>query len=116
MMPYDSMSEAFPSGTNRYQLPGGRSCYVTIARGRDGVWLDVNAGKSGTEVRADGHALAAVCGIALRHGTPPMKLVAALREITHEASADVRLAKRSGAAVAFSIADAVGDWIWEELV
>ena len=106
----------FPSTTREYQLPNDRSCFVTIAIGPTRAWIDCPPGKSGTEVRADAHALAAVCGIALRHGTSCIRLVTALKEITHEGSADVRLAKRSGAAVALSIADAIGDALWQELV
>lgn len=105
----------YPSTTYRYDTPEGSS-YITIARGRDGCWIDCTSGKSGSGVRADAHALAAVCGIALRHGTPSIKLVTALKEVTHEGSADLRLAKRSGAPVALSIADALGDALWQELV
>lgn len=115
MTPADDARGWFPSTTRRYETPEG-SVYITVAAGRDGYWVDCTAGKSGTGIRADAHALAAVCGISIRHGTPPIKLVTALKEITHEGSADVRLAKRSGAPVALSIADALGDALWNELV
>lgn len=105
----------WPTTSRKYDLPNERSCYVLIARSSDGAWIDVKAGKTGTEISADAHALAAICGIALRSGTPVIKLVTALKEITFDGSADVRLAKRSGAPVAFSIADALGDALWTEL-
>lgn len=104
----------YPSATYRFTTPEG-SCYVTVARGEDGVWIDCSAGKSGTGIRADAHALAAVCGIAIRNGTPPLKLVHALKEVAHEGSAGFFLAKRAGKPVALSIADAVGDALWQEL-
>lgn len=105
----------FPTETRKYHTPAG-STYVLIARGRDGVWIDALVGKSGSVTRADSHALAAICGIALRNGTPPIKLVTALKEVTHEGSADLRLAKRAGREpVALSTADAVGDAIWQGL-
>jgi hypothetical protein len=115
MTPFDDAGGWYPSTTYRYETPEG-SVYITAARGRDGAWIDCTAGKSGTGVRADAHALAAVCGISLRHGTPPIKLVHALKEVSHEGSGGMRLAKRSGAAVALSIADALGDALWQELV
>ena len=115
MTPADEARGWYPSVTRRYDTPGG-AVYVTVARGPDGSWIDCTAGKSGSEVRADAHALSAVTGIALRHGTPPIKLVTALKEITYEGSAEVRLAKRSGAPVALSVADALGDALWNELV
>lgn len=115
MTPADEDRGWYPSSTYRYETPEG-SVYITAARGQDGVWIDCTAGKSGTGIRADAHALAAVCGISLRHGTPPIKLVHALKEVTHEGSADMRLAKRGGAPVALSIADALGDALWQELV
>lgn len=107
-------SVAWSSTTHRFEAPEG-SAYVTVCETDEGPWIDCTVGKSGSGVRADAHALAAVCGIALRHGTPPIKLVHALKEITHEGSADMRLAKRSGAKVALSVADAIGDTIWQEL-
>ena len=114
LTPADDARGWFPSSTRKYDAPAG-AVYVLIARGRDGAWVDCMAGKAGSEVRADAHALAAVCGIALRNGTPPIKLVTALKEVTSEGSADFRLAKRGGAPVALSTADAVGDALWQEL-
>jgi len=111
----DKHSRWYPSATYRYVTPEG-SAYITVVHGDDGTWIDCTAGKSGTGIRADAHALAAVCGIALRHGTPPIKLVHALKEVTHEGSAGLVLAKRSGRAIGLSISDALGDALWQELV
>jgi len=104
----------WPSSTHRFEAPEG-SAYVTVCFTGDGPWIDCTVGKSGSGIRADAHALAAVCGIALRNGTPPILLVHALKEISHEGSAAMRLAKRGGAKVALSVADAIGDTIWQEL-
>ena len=114
LTPADDERGWFPSSTRRYETPEGAT-YITIARGQDGTWVDATVGKSGSATRADAHAIAAVCGIALRNGTPCMKLVTALKEITHEGSADLRMAKRGGGPVALSTADAVGDALWQEL-
>ena len=113
-MTHDDTGRWYPSSTYRYSTPEG-SAYVTVARGQDGIWVDCSAGKSGSEVRATSHALSAVCGMALRHGLPAIKLVHALKEITHENSGTYLLAKRAGRPSAASVPDAIGDALWQEL-
>ena len=98
------------SSTTEYRTPEGK-VRVTVAQGPM-YWVGVHCGKHGTQAMVIGDRLGAVCGLALRGGVPPQKLVAALVDTKHERSG----ADRNGCHNAFSIPDAIGLALRQELL
>ena len=100
----------YPSATYEYATPehGGSSLYVTIAKRNGDVWVDAIVGKAGSVIIADAEAIAALAGIALRHGAPPIKVALALKGITHDQTNKLSFD-------VLSVADGIGDALWQEL-
>lgn len=98
--------------THKYECPEG-DCFVKIADIDGKLWIDAAVGHAGSPVLADAQAICALAGIAIRHGTPPIKVAHALKGVSHENSN--HLLARNGHNIGLSVADAIGDTIWRTL-
>jgi len=107
-----ALETSYPTVTYRYACPEG-TVFVKIARENGDVWIDAPVARNGSVVNANSNAIAALAGIALRHGATPIKVASALRGITHETSNP--LAVKNGNSIALSVSDAIGKAIWKEL-
>lgn len=103
----EDTTTGWSSVTRKYRTPDG-TVYVTIAYTDDGPWIDCTVGKGGTAIQASAHAMSALAGTALRHGTPKESIALCLRGVTHERS--VRFGND-----ALSVPDALGFAIQEML-
>ena len=99
--------------TTRYECPEGH-VFVKIADLEGKLWIDATIGHVGTQTMANAQAISALAGIAIRHGTPAVKIAHALKGVTHETSN--HLMARHNGDVALSMADAVGREIERVLV
>ena len=107
-----ALETSYPTVTFRYTCPEG-TVFVKIAQENGDVWIDAPVSRNGTVANANSNAIAALAGIALRHGAAPIKVASALKGITHETSNP--LAVKNGSGVALSVSDAIGDAILREL-
>lgn len=97
-----------PSATHEYRTPEG-TLHITVAQ--NPIWIGVFAGKHGTQASVIGDRLGAVCGLALRGGVPPRKLIDCLVDTKHDRS----MGDRNGHHSAYSIPDAIGLALRQEL-
>ena len=108
-----ALNQFYPSTTYRYVCPEG-TVFVKIARENGDVWIDAPVSRNGSVVNANSNAIAALAGIALRHGAAPIKVASALKGITHDMSNPLAV-KNGHGQVALSLSDAIGTAIMKEL-